>query len=109
MTGRLDGFVVMSCRARRHLTARFLCGFPCLVQEAQAEHDAGAGQAQGEGHPDTGQAAVHDEAEEVAGRQGNDEVGDEGVQHHDFDVEDAAQGVGEGDLEAVAELVEHHG
>ena len=48
----------MSCRARRHLTARFLCGFPCLVQEAQAEHDAGAGQAQGEGHPDTGQAGL---------------------------------------------------
>ena len=34
------------------------CGFPCLVQEAQAEHDAGAGQAQGEGHPDTGQAGL---------------------------------------------------
>ena len=34
------------------------CGLPCPVQEAQAEHDAGAGQAERKCHPDAGQAAL---------------------------------------------------
>ena len=80
-----------------------------LLAEAEPVHDAGAGEAEGEGEPDADDAAVEHKAEEVAGGQGDDEVGDEGVEQHGSDVGDAAQGVGEVDLQGVAKLIEQEG
>lgn len=79
-----------------------------LYRKRSQNQDARGSQSQREGHPDSHDAISHDEAEQVTGCQGNDEVGDEGKQHHDFHVHDAAQGVGERDLHAVAKLVDHH-
>ena len=48
---------------------------------------------------------MKDEAEHVAYGQTDDEVGQEGIGHHGFDAGYAAQGVGEGVLQYITELI----
>lgn len=50
--------------------------------EPEVIHDARTGQSERECHPDTCNASIQDKAEEVTGRQGDDEVSDERIQQH---------------------------
>ena len=94
--------------------------FPQRFPEAQSEEHAGAGEAEGEREPHSGQAHAEEKAEEVAGGQRDNEIGDEGIEHHGLYIGNAAKGIGIVALHAVAKLVkdkrhcklrhkEHHG
>ena len=78
----------------------------CLLTETEIEHHPCAGESEGEGEPDTCQAPVEDETEEVARGEGDDEVGNEGDVHHRLYIGNATEGVGVGALQAVAELID---
>ena len=77
-----------------------------LLTEPQPEHQAGTGEAEGEGEPDACQAPVEYEAEEVACREGDDEIGNEGDVHHRLHISYATEGIRIGALHSVTELVE---
>ena len=81
----------------------FLCR---LLPETDVEHQSGAGESEREGEPDACQAPIEHEAEEVACRKGDDEVGNEGDIHYRLYIGDAAEGIGVGALHSVAELVD---
>ena len=80
-----------------------------LCAEAEPEQHPRRGQPKGERRPDTHQSPVQHEGKQVAHRQGDDEVGDEGHQHHRPDVGYSTQGIGKGYLEAVTELIDQEG
>ena len=65
-------------------------------------------QSEWEGDPDAHDAQSARETEYVTHRQGDDEVGDEGVGHHRLHASDATEGVGEGVLQTVTKLIYHH-
>ena len=77
-----------------------------LLTEPQPEHQAGTGEAEGEGEPDACQTPVEYEAEEVACREGDDEIGNEGEVHHRLHIGYATKGVGVGALQPIAKLVD---
>ena len=78
----------------------------CLLAESEIEHQSCAGQAEGEGKPDAGQAPIEHEAEEVACREGDDEIGDEGIEHDRLYIGNTTKGIGIVALHAVAELID---
>lgn len=80
--------------------------FANLMSETEIEHQPCAGEAEGEGKPDAGQAPIEHEAEEVACRKGDDEIGNEGIEHDRFHIGNAAEGIGIVALHAVAELID---
>ena len=77
-----------------------------LLAESEIEHQPCAGQTEREGEPDAGQSPIEHEAEEIACRKGDDEIGDEGDVHHRFHIGNAAEGIGIVALHAVAELID---
>ena len=77
-----------------------------LLTETQPEHQPCTGEAEGEGKPDAGQAPIEHEAEEVACREGDDEIGDEGIEHDRLYIGNTTKGIGIVALHAVAELVD---
>ena len=77
-----------------------------LLAETEIEHQSCTGKSEGEGEPDAGQAPIEHEAEEVACRKGDDEVGNEGIEHDRFHIGNAAEGIGIVTLHAVAELID---
>ena len=52
-----------------------------LLTESEIEHQPCTGESEREGEPDAGQAPIEHEAEEVACRKGDDEIGNEGIEH----------------------------
>ena len=81
--------------------------FANLMSETEIEHQSCAGQAEGEGKPDAGQAPIEYETEKVACREGDDEIGDEGIEHDRLYVGNTAEGIRVVALHAVAELVDN--
>ena len=77
-----------------------------LLTKPQPEHQAGTGEAEGEGEPDACQTPVKYEAEEVACREGDDEIGNEGDVHHRLHIGYATEGIRVVALHAVAELID---
>ena len=62
-----------------------------LLAESEIEHQACAGESEGEGEPDACQAPIENETEQIACRKGDDEVCDESNVHHRFDIGDASE------------------
>ena len=77
-----------------------------LLAETEIEHQSCTGESEWEGEPDAGQAPIEHEAEEVACRKGDDEIGDEGNVHHRLNIGNTAEGIGIVALHAVAELID---
>ena len=77
-----------------------------LLAESEIEHQSCTGKSEGEGEPDTGQAPIEHEAEEVARRERDDEIGNEGIEHDRLNIGNTAEGIGIVALHAVAELVD---
>ena len=77
-----------------------------LLAETEIEHQSCTGESEREGEPDAGQSPIEHEAEEVACRKGDDEVGNEGIEHDRFHIGNAAEGIGIVALHAVAELID---
>ena len=77
-----------------------------LLAESEIEHQPCAGESEREGEPDACQAPIEHEAEEVACRKGDDEVGNEGIEHDRFHIGNAAEGIGIVTLHAIAELID---
>ena len=77
-----------------------------LLTESEIEHQPCTGEAEGEGKPDAGQAPIEDEAEEVACREGDDEISNESDVHHRFHIGNTTEGIGIVALHAVAELID---
>ena len=80
--------------------------FANLMSETEIEHPPCAGEAEGEGKPDAGQAPIEYETEKVARRERDDEISNESDVHHRFHIGNAAEGIGIVALHAVAELVD---
>ena len=78
-----------------------------LLAESEIEHQPCAGESEWEGEPDAGQSPIEHEAEEVACRKGDDEVGNEGIEHDRLNIGNTAEGIGIVALHAVAELVDN--
>ena len=78
----------------------------CLLAESEIEHQSFTGESEGEGEPDAGQSPIEQEAEEVACRKGDDEVGNEGIEHDRLNIGNATEGIGVVALHAVAELID---
>ena len=76
------------------------------MSETEIEHQSCAGQAEREGEPDAGQAPIEYETEEIACREGDDEIGNEGIEHDRFHIGNAAEGIGIITLQTVAELID---
>ena len=79
--------------------------FANLMSETEIEHQSCAGQAEGEGKPDAYQVPIENETEQIACRKGDDEIGNEGIEHDRYHIGNAAEGIGVVALHAVAELV----
>ena len=77
-----------------------------LLAESEIEHQPCAGKSEGEGEPDTGQAPIEYETKEVSRWKGDDEIGNEGIEHDWFHIGNAAEGIGIVALHAVTELVD---
>ena len=77
-----------------------------LLAETEIEHQSCTGKSEGEGEPDTGQAPIEHEAEEVACRKGDDEISNESDVHHRFHIGNTAEGIRVVALHAVAELID---
>ena len=77
-----------------------------LLAESEIEHQPCTGEAEGEGKPDAYQAPIENETEQIACREGDDEVGNEGIEHDRFHIGNAAEGIGVVALHAVAELID---
>ena len=77
-----------------------------LLAESEIEHQSCTGESEGEGEPDACQAPIEHEAEEVACRKGDDEIGNEGIEHDRLNIGNTAEGIGIVALHAVAELVD---
>ena len=77
-----------------------------LFPEAKVEHYSCAGEAEGEGKPDAGQAPIEYETEKVARRERDDEISNESDVHHRFHVGNATERIGVVALHAVAELID---
>ena len=80
--------------------------FANLMSETEIEHQPCAGESEREGEPDAGQAPIEYEAEEVARREGDDEIGNEGIEHDRLYIGNTAEGIGVVALHAVAELID---
>ena len=52
-----------------------------LLAESEIEHQPCAGESEREGEPDACQAPIENETEQIACRKGDDEIGDEGIEH----------------------------
>ena len=57
-----------------------------LLAETEIEHQSCTGESEGEGEPDTGQAPIEHETEQIACRKGDDEIGNEGIEHDRFHI-----------------------
>lgn len=77
------------------------------VSHAQGEERHRADESDGVGHPYARCTPSEHEPEGVARRNGHKDVGDERDPHDGLDVRKSAQGIGQNDLDAVAQLVEH--
>ena len=77
-----------------------------LLAESEIEHQSCTGKSEREREPDAGQSPIEHEAEEVACRKGDDEVGNEGDVHHRLHIGYATEGIGVSALQAVAKLVD---
>ena len=77
-----------------------------LLAESEIEHQPCAGESEGEGKPDAGQAPIEYETEKVARRERDDEISNESDVHHRFHIGNAAEGIGIVALHAVAELID---
>ena len=77
-----------------------------LFPEAKVEHYSCAGETEGEGKPNACQAPIENETEQIACRKGDDEIGNEGIEHDRFHIGNAAEGIGIVALHAVAELID---
>ena len=80
--------------------------FANLMSETEIEHQPCAGESEREGEPDACQAPIEYETEEIACREGDDEIGDEGIEHDRFHIGNAAEGIGIVALQTVAELID---
>ena len=77
-----------------------------LLAESEIEHQSCTGESEWEGEPDAGQSPIEHEAEEVACRKGDDEVGNEGIEHDRLYIGNTTKGIGIVALNAVAELID---
>ena len=77
-----------------------------LLAESEIEHQPCAGESEREGEPDACQAPIEHEAEEVACREGDDEIGYEGDVHHRLHIGYATEGIRIVALHAVAKLID---
>ena len=77
-----------------------------LLAETEIEHQSCTGKSEGEGEPDTGQAPIEYETKEVSRWKGDDEIGNEGIEHDRLNIGNTAEGIGIVALHAVAELVD---
>ena len=77
-----------------------------LLAESEIEHQPCAGESEREGEPDACQAPIENETEKVACRKGDDEIGNEGIEHDRLNIGNAAEGIGVVALHAVAELID---
>ena len=80
--------------------------FANLMSESEIEHQPCAGESEGEGEPDACQAPIENETEQIACRKGDDEIGNEGIEHDRLNIGNTAEGIGIVALHAVAELVD---
>ena len=80
--------------------------FANLMSESEIEHQSCTGESEWEGKPDACQAPIEDEAEEVARRERDDEIGNEGIEHDRLNIGNTAEGIGIVALHAVAELID---
>ena len=77
-----------------------------LLAESEIEHQPCAGESEREGKPDAYQAPIENETEQIACRKGDDEIGNEGIEHDRLNIGNAAEGIGVVALHAVAELID---
>ena len=77
-----------------------------LLAEPEIEHQPCAGESEGEGEPDTGQAPIEYETKEVSRWKRDDEISNESDVHHRFHIGNAAEGIGIVALHAVAKLID---
>ena len=77
-----------------------------LLAESEIEHQSCTGESEWEGKPDAGQSPIEYETEQVACRKGDDEIGNEGIEHDRLNIGNAAEGIGVVALHAVAELID---
>ena len=77
-----------------------------LLAESEIEHQSCTGESEWEGKPDAGQAPIEHEAEEVACRKGDDEIGNEGIEHDRLYIGNTAEGIRIVALHAVAKLID---
>ena len=80
-----------------------------MLPETEIEHQTGTGQPQGEGVPKPDQPTCTGEAKQIGCRQGDQEIGDEGIIGHALHIRDASQGIRIGTLQAIAKLIDHKG
>ena len=76
------------------------------MSETEIEHQSCTGESERKGEPDAGQAPIEHEAEEVACRKGDDEIGNEGIEHDRLNIGNTAEGIGIVALHAVAKLID---
>ena len=79
-----------------------------FLLKSSSIHFSRYGQTEREGDPDAQNAQAAREPQGVAQRQGDDEIGDEGIEHHRLHTGDATQRIGKGILQSVAKLIYHH-
>ena len=77
-----------------------------MLAETCIEHQSCTGESEWEGEPDAGQAPIEYKTEEGACRKGDDEIGNEGIEHDRLNIGNAAEGIGVVALHAVAELID---
>ena len=91
------------------LTCPHLCGFrisSCFTEKTGQEQNACGGETQRKTKPDAERAEPQRKSEQIAGRYGNNDVGNERIPHQGLYVFNRAEGVGKEYLGAVAKLVD---
>ena len=77
-----------------------------LLAESEIEHQSCTGESEREGEPDAGQSPIEHETEQIACRKGDDEIGNEGIEHERLYIGNTTKGIGIVALHAVAELID---
>ena len=77
-----------------------------IIFKSSPVHKPGAGEAEREGHPNADEAPAEDESEEVAQRQGDEEIGNEGHWDERLYVGHSPKGIAVDALQGIAQLID---
>ena len=80
-----------------------------LLAESLEEEDSCSGESEWESEPYTLRSETEGESKEIAGRNGDEEIGNGRIYHERLDILNGAQGIREQNLCAVAELIDDEG